>query len=68
MAQGKQAKILTTKQEACILHPLSTTRYPLRDRYRALLEYDDLSTLYYSAEEVGTYSCNLVRSFSALYA
>jgi len=37
MAQGKQAKILTTKQEAFILHHLSTTRYPLRDTALLLL-------------------------------
>ena len=37
MAQGKQAKILTVKQEAFILHHLTTTRYPLRDRTMFLL-------------------------------
>ena len=37
MAQGKQAKILTVKQEAFILHHLTTTRYPLRDRAMFLL-------------------------------
>lgn len=37
MAQGKQAKILTTKQEALLLHHLTTTRYPARDRVMFLL-------------------------------
>jgi integrase/recombinase XerC len=37
MAQGKQAKMLTVKQEAFILHHLTTTRYPLRDRTMFLL-------------------------------
>ncbi len=37
MAQGKQAKILTPKQEALLLHHLSTTRYPARDRVMFLL-------------------------------
>jgi integrase/recombinase XerC len=37
MAQGKQAKILTVKQEAFMLHHLTTTRYPLRDRTMFLL-------------------------------
>ena len=32
MAQGKQAKILTTKQEAAVLRHLETTRYPERNR------------------------------------
>jgi integrase/recombinase XerC len=32
MAQGKQAKILTPKQESAVLHHLNSTRYPQRDR------------------------------------
>ena len=37
MAQGKQAKILTTKQEAAILRHLETTRYPERNRAMFML-------------------------------
>jgi integrase len=37
MAQGKQAKILTTKQEAAVLRHLETTRYPERNRAIFLL-------------------------------
>ena len=37
MAQGKQAKILTVKQEAAILRYLDTTRYPVRNRVLFLL-------------------------------
>jgi integrase len=37
MAQGKQAKILTTKQEAAVLRHLETTRYPERNRVIFLL-------------------------------
>jgi integrase/recombinase XerD len=37
MPQGKQAKILTPKQEAAILRHLETTRYPIRDRVMFLL-------------------------------
>ncbi len=37
MAQGKQAKILTPKQEAVVLRQLEATRYPLRDRAMFLL-------------------------------
>ena len=32
MAQGKQAKVLTPRQEAMVLRQLEATRYPLRDR------------------------------------
>ena len=35
--QGKQAKILTPKQDAAILRHLETTRYPLRDTAMFLL-------------------------------
>ena len=35
--QGKQAKVLTPKQEAMILHQLSRTRYPRRDTVMFLL-------------------------------
>ena len=31
MAQGRQAKILTPRQETAILRHLETTRYPARD-------------------------------------
>ncbi len=37
MAQGKQAKILTRKQETAVLHHLRTTRYPERDQAIFLL-------------------------------
>ena len=37
MAQGKQAKILTPRQETAILRHLETTRYPERDRVIFLL-------------------------------
>lgn len=37
MPQGKQAKILTPKQEAAILQVLQGTRYPARDRVMFLL-------------------------------
>jgi integrase/recombinase XerC len=37
MAQGKQAKILTPKQESAVLHHLNSTRYPQRDRAMFLL-------------------------------
>jgi len=37
MPQGKQAKILTPKQEAAILRHLETTRYPMRDAVIFLL-------------------------------
>ena len=37
MAQGKQAKILTPRQEAVVLSQLAATRYPLRDRAMFLL-------------------------------
>ncbi len=37
MPQGKQAKILTPKQEAALLRHLETTRYPTRDRVIFLL-------------------------------
>jgi integrase/recombinase XerC len=37
MAQGRQAKILTPRQETAILHHLQTTRYPDRDRVMFLL-------------------------------
>ena len=37
MSQGKQAKILTPKQEKVILSHLDTTRYPERDRVMFLL-------------------------------
>ena len=35
--QGKQAKVLTPKQETMILHQLGRTRYPLRDTVMFLL-------------------------------
>ena len=35
--QGKQAKILTPKQEAALLRYLETTRYPQRDTVLCLL-------------------------------
>ena len=37
MAQGRQAKILTPRQETAILRHLETTRYPERDRSIFLL-------------------------------
>ena len=37
MAQGRQAKILTPRQETAILHHLQTTRYPDRDQVMFLL-------------------------------
>jgi integrase/recombinase XerD len=37
MAQGKQAKVLTTKQEKAILGSLEANRYPLRDHVMFLL-------------------------------
>jgi integrase/recombinase XerC len=37
MAQGRQAKILTPRQESAILRHLETTRYPKRDRVIFLL-------------------------------
>jgi integrase/recombinase XerD len=37
MAQGRQAKILTPKQEAAIVRHLETTRYPERDQVIFLL-------------------------------
>jgi integrase/recombinase XerC len=37
MAQGRQAKILTPRQETAILRHLDTTRYPERDRVLFLL-------------------------------
>ena len=37
MPQGKQAKILTPKQEAAIVQLLQGTRYPARDRVMFLL-------------------------------
>ena len=37
MAQGRQAKILTPRQETAILRYLETTRYPERDRTIFLL-------------------------------
>jgi integrase/recombinase XerD len=37
MAQGKQAKILTPKQEMAVLNHLASTRYPERDRVMFLL-------------------------------
>jgi integrase len=37
MAQGKQAKILTAKQETAVLRHLETTRYPERNRVIFLL-------------------------------
>lgn len=37
MAQGRQAKILTPRQETAILRHLETTRYPERDRVIFLL-------------------------------
>lgn len=37
MAQGKQAKILTPKQESAVLNHLGSTRYPERDRVIFLL-------------------------------
>jgi integrase/recombinase XerC len=37
MAQGRQAKILTPKQEAALLRHLETTRYPQRDTVMFLL-------------------------------
>jgi integrase/recombinase XerD len=37
MAQGRQAKILSPRQETAILRYLDTTRYPQRDRTIFLL-------------------------------
>ena len=37
MAQGKQAKLLTSRQERAVLDHLSRTRYPVRDRVMFLL-------------------------------
>ncbi len=37
MAQGKQAKILTPKQEAVVLRQLESSRYPMRDRAMFML-------------------------------
>src|SRR4030095_10312662 len=37
MPQGKQAKMLTTKQETAVLTYLQTLRYPVRDRVMFLL-------------------------------
>jgi len=37
MAQGKQAKMLSPKQEAAVLNHLNFTRYPERDRAMFLL-------------------------------
>jgi integrase/recombinase XerD len=37
MAQGRQAKILSPRQETAILRYLDTTRYPDRDRVIFLL-------------------------------
>ena len=37
MPQGKQAKLLTPKQETAILHHLQTRRYAARDRVMFLL-------------------------------
>ncbi len=37
MPQGKQAKVLTPKQEQVVLRQLEATRYPLRDRAMFLL-------------------------------
>ena len=37
MAQGKQAKVLTPKQEAVVLRQLESSRYPARDRVMFLL-------------------------------
>ncbi len=37
MAQGKQAKVLTPRQEAVVLRQLEATRYPLRDRAMFML-------------------------------
>ncbi len=37
MPQGKQAKVLTPKQEQVVLRQLEATRYPRRDRAMVLL-------------------------------
>ena len=37
MGQGRQAKVLTPKQEAAVLRHLAGTRYPERDRVTFLL-------------------------------
>ncbi len=37
VAQGKQAKLLTSRQERAVLDHLSRTRYPVRDRVMFLL-------------------------------
>ena len=37
MPQGKQAKMLTSKQETAVLTYLQTMRYPIRDRVMFLL-------------------------------
>ncbi len=37
MPQGKQAKVLTPRQERRVLRRLETTRYPARDRVIFLL-------------------------------
>lgn len=37
MSQTKQAKILTPKQQAMVLHHLESSRYPVRDRVMFLL-------------------------------
>ncbi len=37
MAQGKQAKVLTPRQEQVVLRQLEATRYPRRDRAMFLL-------------------------------
>lgn len=37
MPQGKQAKLLTPKQETAVLHHIEQTRYPTRDRVMFLL-------------------------------
>ncbi len=37
MAQGKQAKVLTPRQEAVVLRQLESSRYPIRDRAMFLL-------------------------------
>jgi integrase/recombinase XerD len=37
MPQGKQAKMLTSKQETAVLTYLQTMRYPVRDRVMFLL-------------------------------
>jgi site-specific recombinase XerC len=37
MTQGKQATMLTVKQEAFMLHHLTTTHSPLRDRAMCVL-------------------------------